>query len=105
MRLRIAILLSTVLVAGCSYRIAKGQYDQGFSAIDREDGSYLVRYNGKSMEPEWALEKLLRQGVEDLCAADRFRLSEIRYEEMEVMERWEPLYRTVTAVAYCGRQP
>lgn len=103
MLLRTAILLSAVLATGCSYRVAKGQYDQGFSAIAREDGRYLVRYNGKSMEPEWALEKLLRKGVADLCAGDNFRLAEIRYEAMEVMHRWKPLYRTATAIASCGR--
>lgn len=105
MLLRIAIVLSTALAAGCSYRVAKGQYEQGFSAIAREDSSYVVRYNGESMEPEWALERLLRKGVADVCADDNFQLAEIKYETMEVMERWKSPYRTITAIASCGRQP
>ena len=105
MLLRIAIALSTVLAAGCSYKVAKGQFEQGFSSIARDDRSYLVRYNGKSMESERALERLLRKGVADVCAGDDFQLAEIKYETMEVMERWKSPYRTVSAVAFCGRQP
>lgn len=55
--------------------------------------------------PEWALERLLRKGVANVCSGDGFQIADIKYEIMEVMERWKSPYRTITAVASCGRQP
>ena len=105
MLLRAGLVVFIVAIGGCSYRVAKGQYEQGFSADSMEGGNYFVRYNGKSMEPEWSLEKLLRRGVADVCGGDSFQLADVKFEIEEVMHRWEPRYRTVTAVAACGRQP
>ena len=105
MLLRATIVILSFATAACSYKIAKGQYEQGFSADARESGEYFVRYNGKSMESERSLEKLLRKGVADVCGGQNFQLAEMAFEIEEVMHRWKPRYRTITAVATCGRQP
>jgi hypothetical protein len=105
MMLRAAIAISLAAIAGCSYKVAKGEYEQGFSASALEGRGYFVRYNGKSMESERSLEKLLRRGVTELCGGAGFSLADVTFEIEEVMHRWKPRYRTVTAVASCGRQP
>ena len=99
-----AVALAALLTGGCSYQVARDRYDQGFSAKPLDDDVYFVQYNGKSMEPERTLEKLLRKGVAGVCGGEAFALEEITFSIEEVMHRSMPRYRAVTAIATCRRQ-
>ena len=94
----------TVVSCGCSYRMAKGEFNRGFSYSMELDGRYSVRYSGKSMGSSKELERLLRKGVTDLCGTDDFSLVELRVGTEDVMERWESPYRFVEGTAVCSRQ-
>jgi hypothetical protein len=98
------LIAATVLVlvtSGCAFRLAKGEYLEGFSSVERDDGSFLVRYNGKAMESASSLERLLRVGVSNVCAGGTYALTDLAVETMEVMHRWKSPFRYVSAIASC----
>ena len=101
--MRFVLLFIAVAASGCSFKVAKGSYDQGFSSSQAAEGHHRVRYNGKGMEPQWALERLLRKGVAELCGNDSFQLSDVSSGTEDVMHRWEPEYRYVVSTSTISR--
>ena len=102
---RSTLVMACLLSCGCAYKVAKLQYDEGFSSTPIGNDRYEVRYSGKALESRTALEKLLRKGVISLCGHETFGLSDVGVATETVMHRWKPEYRYVAAVADCSPQP
>jgi hypothetical protein len=97
----IAAAVLLLVTSGCAFRPAKGEYLEGFSSMEREDGTFLVSYNGKAMESASNLERLLRVGVSKVCNGRTYELTGLAVETMEVMHRWKSPFRSVSATAIC----
>jgi hypothetical protein len=103
--IRLVVVLICLICSGCAYRVATTQYGQGFLASPLDQGRYQVRYSGKGLESQRALEKLLRRGVLELCGNEHFRIDDLSLGTEDVMHRSDSHYRFVDAVATCSQEP